>query len=120
MSLCKLAIQYLLKSCLIEKFKMRKIAFLLFLFVLSNQFVFACKCNSGNDIKEDYLLTDVIIHAKVIKKEFVTFSSTLNKNRLKKITSKYDSDKEKFEYFEKDGVIKLEMQVLYAYKGKNF
>lgn len=97
---------------------MRKIAFLLFLFVLSNHFVFACKCNSGDDIKEDYLSTDVIIHAKVLKKEFVTFLSTFSKNGFKKITSKYDSDKEKIEYLEKDWVIKLEMQVLYTYKGE--
>lgn len=97
---------------------MKKIAFLLFLFVLSNHFVFACKCNRTDDIKEDYSLTDVIVHAKVIKKEFVTFSSTLNKNGLKKITSKYDSDKDRLEYLEKDWVIKIEMQILYAYKGK--
>ena len=80
--------------------------------------MFACKCEYVDDIKTEYSTTDKIIHAKVISKEFVSFSSALNKNGVKLIKSTYSSEKEIIEFIEKDWIIKMEMEILSVYKGK--
>jgi hypothetical protein len=80
--------------------------------------MFACKCEHVDNIKTDYSTTDKIIHAKVISKEFVNFSSTLNESGVKLIKSAYSSEKEKLAFLKNDWIIKVEMEIISIYKGK--
>jgi hypothetical protein len=78
---------------------------------------YACKCESIDDIKKEFDLTDIIVHAKVISKENVTFLSTLKRNAKKRIINAYKYDKEKFDLINGDYFVKIELEVLHIYKG---
>ena len=97
---------------------MLKYIFILYFLIFSYQPVFACKCESIDDIKSEFKSTDVVVHGKVISKEHVTFTSTLNKKGLKKINSKNVLDKDKREILKNPDILKIEMKILYIYKGK--
>ena len=68
---------------------------LIFILAFSSQSMFACKCESIYDIKDEFKATDVIVHGKVISKEYVTFLSTLNKKGLRRINSKNTLEEER-------------------------
>jgi hypothetical protein len=97
---------------------MLKYIFILYFLIFSYQPIFACKCESIDDIKLEFKQTDVVVHGKVISKEYVTFSSTLNKRGLKKINSKNALDKDEKEFLKNEDILKIEIEVLYTYKGK--
>ena len=69
------------------------------------QSVFACKCESIDDIKTEFNSTDVIVRGKVISKEYVTFISTLNKKGLKKINSNNALDNDKKELLKNKDIL---------------
>ena len=97
---------------------MTKYIFILYFLIFNYQSVFACKCESVDDIKTEFNSTDVIVRGKVISKEYVTFISTLNKKGLKKINSNNALDNDKKELLKNKDILKIEIEVLYTYKGK--
>lgn len=97
---------------------MTKHLFILYFLTFCYQSVFACKCESNDDIKTEFKLTEIVVHGKVISKEYVTFTSTLNKKGLKKINSKKELDSDNLDLFKNQDILKIEMQILYTYKGK--
>ena len=97
---------------------MTKSLFILYFLIFSYQAIFACKCESVDDIKREFKSTDVVVHGKVISKEYVTFMNTLNKKGLKKINSKSVLDKDKKELLNNENILKIEIEVFYIYKGK--
>jgi hypothetical protein len=97
---------------------MTKYLFILYFLTIGYQFIFACKCESIDDIKTEFNSTDVVVRGKVISKEYVDFISTLNKKGLKKINSNNALDKDKKELLRNVDILKIEIEVLYIYKGK--
>lgn len=97
---------------------MTKYIFILYFLIFSYQPIFACKCESVDDIKTEFKSTDVVVHGKVISKKYVTFMNTLNKKGLKKINSKNVLDKDKKELLKNKNILKIKIEVLYTYKGK--
>lgn len=97
---------------------MTKHIFILYFLIFSFQSIFACKCETIGDVKSEFKSTDIIVHGKVISKQNVTFTSTLNKKGLKKINSKNALDKDKKELLKNEDILKIEIEVLYTYKGK--
>lgn len=97
---------------------MTKYIFILYFLIFDYQSVFACKCESIDDIKTEFNSTDVIVRGKVISKEYVTFISTLNKKGLKKINSNNALDNDKKEFLKNEDILRIEIEVLYTYKGK--
>jgi hypothetical protein len=97
---------------------MTKYIFILYFLIFDYQSFFACKCESIDDIKTEFKQTDVVVHGKVISKEYVTFSSTLNKKGLKKINSKNALDKDEIELLKNPDILKIVMEIIYTYKGK--
>ena len=98
---------------------MTKYIFILYFLILSYQPIFACKCESVDDIKTEFKSTDVVVHGKVISKEYVTFMNTLNKKGQRKINSKNVLDKDKKELLNNENILKIEIEVFYIYKGKD-
>ncbi len=98
--------------------KMQKNITLLLLMTLGINQIFACQCELKDDIKAEYSSTEVIVHAKVLSKEIVTFANTLTEDGLIKVKSKYQDETEKLEFLKKDWIIKVEMEILSIYKGK--
>lgn len=97
---------------------MTKYIFILYFLIFDYQSVFACKCESIDDIKTEFNSTDVIVRGKVVSKEYITFISTLNKKGLKKINSNNVLDKDKKELLKNEDILKIEIEILYSYKGK--
>ena len=91
---------------------------LIFILIFSCQSIFACKCESIDDIKDEFNATDVIVYGKVISKEYVTFSSTLNKKGLRRINSKNTLEEERQDSLYSKDILKIGMEILYTYKGK--
>lgn len=91
---------------------------LIFILAFSCQSMFACKCESIDDIKDEFKATDVIVHGKVISKEYVTFLSTLNKKGLRRINSKNTLEEERQDSLYSKDILKIGMEILYTYKGK--
>lgn len=97
---------------------MTKYIFILYFLIFDYQSVFSCKCESNEDIKKEFNSTDIVVHGKVISKKNVTFISTLNKKGLKKINSKNVLDRDIKENLKNEDILKIEMEILYSYKGK--
>ena len=96
---------------------MQKTIILLFFFILIGNYAFACKCQNKDDIKLDYANTEVVVRAKVLNKEFVTFSSTLDGKGLDLVCKAYQNDTEKLDFLEKDWILKTELEIIDTYKG---
>ncbi len=97
---------------------MTKYIFILYFLIFDYQSVFACKCESIDDIKTEFNSTDVVVRGKVISKEYVAFISTLNKKGLKKINSNNALDKDKKQLLKNNDILKIGIELLYTYKGK--
>ena len=97
---------------------MTKSIFILSFLVFSFQSVFACKCESSNDIKSEFNSTDVVVRGKVISKQNVTFTSTLNKKGLERNNSENLLNEDEKNLLKNEDILKIEMEILYIYKGK--
>ncbi|WP_396161525.1 hypothetical protein [Flavobacterium sp.] len=97
---------------------MTKYIFILYFLIFDYQSVFACKCESIDDIKTEFNSTDVVVRGKVISKEYVAFISTLNKKGLKKINSNNALDIDKKQLLKNNDILKIGIELLYTYKGK--
>lgn len=97
---------------------MIKYIFIVYFFLINFQPVFACKCESSDNINSEFKSTDVVVHGKVISKQNVTFTSTLNKKGLERINSENLLNEDEKNLLKNEDILKIEMEILYIYKGK--
>ena len=77
-----------------------------------------CRCEDPGTVKEAYEYTETIIRGKVISKEFVSYESTMNPEKVIMIKERYKDDKRKMEYLQSEFIIKLDLQTNNTFKGK--
>ncbi len=97
---------------------MRKTLLLLFLIGLNHQSLFACKCDVNNSVETSYNETEVIVHGKVISKEFVDFGQSLTGKGNDLVCESYQNDTEILDFLEKDYLIKIKLEIIELYKGQ--
>ncbi len=78
---------------------------------------FACKCNERGTVKESCKSSELIIHGKVISKDTVVLSETINEEDAKEVRARLKDDKEKLQYFEMTYVLKVELEITENFKG---
>lgn len=97
---------------------MRLTLLLLILVGLNHQTLHACKCDVKDDIKAHFEGTEVIVHGKVISKEYVDFGQSLTAKGLDLVCESYENNIEVLDFLDKDFLIKVELEVIETYKGQ--
>jgi hypothetical protein len=80
--------------------------------------LFACKCDVSDDIKAIYKNSEIIVHGKVISKEFVALSQSFTGKGMELVCNSYKSDTQILDLLETEFLIKVELEVIETYKGK--
>lgn len=94
-----------------------KISVLSLIFLVLNVFhAHACKCKSPNSIKEAYNNTEVIVHGKVVTKEYILLSEFYTNQEIKRIEGEYASKPERLQALNLE-LIKIELEAKKTYKG---
>ncbi len=97
---------------------MRLTLILLILVGLNHHTLLACKCDVKDDIEAHFEGTEVIVHGKVISKEFVDFGHSLTAKGLDLVCESYENDFEVLGFMDKEFLIKVELEVIETYKGQ--
>lgn len=97
---------------------MRRAYFIILFFGLTYQTLLACKCNVNDDTKAGFESSEIIVHGKVINKEFVTFSSSFTGKGMELVCESYINDAQIQDFLEREFLIKVEVEVIEIYKGE--
>ncbi|WP_418502445.1 hypothetical protein [Flagellimonas sp.] len=97
---------------------MRLTLILLILVGLNHHTLLACKCDVKDEIEAHFEGTEVIVHGKVISKEFVDFGHSLTAKGLHLVCESYENDIEVLGFMDKEFLIKVELEVIETYKGQ--
>ncbi|NAY93450.1 hypothetical protein GTQ34_16180 [Muricauda sp. JGD-17] len=93
---------------------MRKILFLLL--VLSASKSFACTCR-GYDLERELRFTTAILHARVLKIDFVSKGEIFTEQELQYLENKFESQPKMLNVFQRKSVTKVEIEIIDSYKG---
>lgn len=93
-----------------------KVIIILFILCLS-EYAYACKCGDPLSVEESFKSTSLIVHAKVLSKQFVPFTETVQSDKVKSIEERIKSDQRKLELFRSNYVYKVTLEVIENFKG---
>lgn len=79
--------------------------------------IYACKCDGTGTVKSSFQSSDAIISGRVLSKEIVSYSQTINPDSVSAIKSRLKDDKQKLQFFEMSYVVKVEFETVEKYKG---
>lgn len=78
----------------------------------------ACSCKEPGTIAEAYHYTETVIHGKVIQKSFVTFESSMSKEKADSLRIKLKGDDQKLGLLESEFIIEVQIEIQKVYKGE--
>jgi hypothetical protein len=78
---------------------------------------YACKCNGPGTVKESFKSSELIIYGKVISRDTVVLSETINEGDAKEVRARLNDDKQQLQYFEMTYVLKIELEIIEKFKG---
>jgi hypothetical protein len=81
--------------------------------------IYACKCDGTGTVKSSFNVSDAVISGRVISKEIVPYSQTVNQDSVSAIKSRLKDDKQKLQFFEMSYIVKVEFEIVEKYKGTN-
>ncbi len=81
--------------------------------------IYACKCDGTGTVKGSFISSDAVISRRVLSKEIVPYSQTINQDSVSAIKSRLQDDKQKLQFFEMNHIIKIELEIVENYKGTN-
>lgn len=93
-----------------------KVIIILFILCLS-EYAYACKCGGSLTVVESFKSTSLIVHGKVLSKELVPFTETVQSDKVKSIEERIKSDQRKLELFRSNYVYKVTLEVIENFKG---
>lgn len=88
----------------------------IFIILLTSQ-SYACKCEGPATVKESFKSAELIVYGKVVKKDTVLFSETIEKEGVNQVKEWLKDDKQKLFMFEMTKVIKVQLQIVEMFKG---
>lgn len=97
---------------------MKFIAFLLLFFFYHIYSTSACICDATKTVKDAFKSSDLIVHAKVLKLEFVTYDQTVNDLKLDSLCKEIENYPLRMELYHNEIITKVEIEVLKVFKGK--
>jgi hypothetical protein len=86
--------------------------------ILSMSKAIACSCEDPGTVSEACNYTETIFHGKVIQKSFVTFESSMNKEKADSLRIKLKDDDQKLGLFESEFLIEVQIEIHKVYKGE--
>jgi hypothetical protein len=81
--------------------------------------IYACKCDGTGTVKGSFNGSDAVISGRVLSKEIVPYSQTVNQDSVSAIKSRLKDDKQKLSFFEMSYIVKIEFEIVEKYKGIN-
>lgn len=77
----------------------------------------ACKCGGPGTTKESFIGGEFIASGRVLSKELIPFSQTVNPDSVYAIKAGLKDDMRKLQFFETPYIFKVEFEVAEVYKG---
>ncbi|HZY81125.1 MAG TPA: hypothetical protein VFE50_16490 [Cyclobacteriaceae bacterium] len=78
---------------------------------------YACKCGGPGTVKESFIGGEVIVSGRVLRKELIAFSQTINPDSVSVVKARLNNDKQKLRFFEMNYIFKIDFQITDKYKG---
>jgi len=79
----------------------------------------ACSCQDPYPIPEAFKNTSLVIHGKVISKEFVTYAETIKSDKIKMLRAKLEGAEKKMIDLDAQFIVKVKIKVLNSFKNNS-
>jgi hypothetical protein len=80
---------------------------------------YACKCGGPGTVQESFESTALIVYGKVIGKDTVRLSETINEEVVSEVRSGLKEDEHLLRLFDMTYVLKIELEIIEKYKGNS-
>lgn|SRR5690606_2082625 len=97
--------------------RIRLLATLMLLGLLGE--TYACKCNDSGTVEGSFNISDIVVSGRVLTKEIVPYSQTVNPDSVPAIKARFQGDKRRLKSFETTYLVKAEVEIVEKYKGVN-
>lgn len=97
---------------------MKFIASLFLSFFFGISLTTACICEAPESINEAFKNSDLIVHAKVLNLEFVTYDESIKYNKLDSLCKEIEDYPLRMELYHNEIITKVEIEVIKVFKGK--
>jgi hypothetical protein len=78
---------------------------------------YACKCAGPATVEESYKRADLIVYARVVRKDTVFLPETMQGDEVKKIREELEGNRKRLTLFERTPVARIELEVIDEFKG---
>jgi hypothetical protein len=78
---------------------------------------YACKCNGPGTVKESFKSSELIIYGKVVRRDTVVLSKTINEGEAKEVRARLKDEKQRLQDFEMTYVLRIELEIIEKFKG---